>query len=146
MTVLQVIQAPDPRLTVQCDVVTAFDDDLRQLVRDMTQTRQRWNGLGLAAPQVGIARRVVSLNPGRTIGYDAMVNPVIVKHGQNRSTNDEGCLSIDNGRRYLPVPRWDTVTVRFCKVDGEPRVVVARGLAARILQHEIDHLDGKLIA
>lgn len=146
MSVLTVLQAPDARLTVKSEVVTTFDGALRGLVRDLTTTRQRWNGLGLAAPQVGIALRVVSVNPGRTIGYGTLVNPVIVRHGENRSTGPEGCLSIGQGKVFIPVSRWDTITIRFQKEDGEEREVVARGLAARIIQHEVDHLDGKLIA
>lgn len=145
MTILFVIQAPDPRLLQPCERVTTFDDELRRFVGDLTQTRQKWNGLGLAAPQVGVGMRVVSLNPGRTIGYGAMVNPEIVRHGDNRSVRDEGCLSIELGQRFMPVSRWDTVTVKFCTPEGEQREAVARGLAARIIQHEIDHLDGKMI-
>lgn len=145
MTVLFVLQAPDARLRERCDPIVTFDDELQRFVRDLTETRQKWNGLGLAAPQVGVATRVVSLNPGRTIGYGTMVNPTIVRHGDNRSTAEEGCLSIELGEKFLRVPRWDTITVRFQKEDGETREVVARGLAARIIQHEVDHLDGKLI-
>lgn len=120
-------------------------DALQPLLKDMDDTRRRCSGIGLAAPQIGKSLRVVSLNPGKTAGWPHMVNPVIVKHGNNQSWSDEGCLSIQMGQPHFEVQRWDTITVWFQDARGQEHEVIARGLPARVLQHEIDHLDGILI-
>lgn len=142
-----IIQAPNPRLKMRCEPVTAaYDDILSSIVQRLSETRRHHHGLGLAAPQIGIALRIVSLNPGETIGHGLMINPVIANHGMTQSFRDEGCLSIRNGVPRFAIKRWDTVTVRFQKLDGSTVEALARGFAARVIQHEIDHLDGKLIA
>lgn len=141
-----VIQAPDDRLRVVCKPVTAFDNELSDLIYTMTTIRRKSLGIGLAAPQIGAAVRVIAINPGETCGYTYMVNPEIVKHGRNQSWGEEGCLSINAGRARFRLKRWDTITVRFQLKDGETVEKVLRGMAARVVQHEIDHLDGKLIS
>lgn len=144
--ILPVIQTPDARLNAVCRPVNEFNDWLDAFATVLSATRRHHRGLGLAAPQVGEAIRVVAFNPGQTIGRNILVNPEIVRHGNNQSYGEEGCLSIERGTKRVRVKRWDTVTVRFQSLDGERHEVLARGLAARVLQHEIDHLDGKLIA
>ena len=142
---LRIIQAPDARLGRVSEPVTVFDQGLIDLAGAMQRTRSHYRAHGLAAPQIGRAIRLVSLNPGTTIGYGCMVNPEIIKHGNNKSVSQEGCLSIEHGRKFFGVKRWDTITVRFQTLSGETKEVLARGLGARAVQHEIDHLDGKLI-
>ena len=146
MTVRQIIQAPDDRLLRRCAKIISIDDRVRLLAEDLVETRRHHDGLGLAAPQVGESVRLVAFNPGRVCGYPIVVNPEIIARGNNQSWGDEGCLSIDGGKRFVRVRRWDTVTMRFQTLRGATAQTTIRGLAARIAQHEIDHLDGKLIA
>lgn len=145
MAILPILQVPNARLSRISEPVTVFDQTLIELAGAMQATRAHYRAHGLAAPQVGHAIRLVSLNPGTTIGYGCMVNPEIIAHGSNKSVSQEGCLSIEYGRKFFGVKRWDTVTVRFQTLTGETKEVLARGLGARAVQHEIDHLDGKLI-
>lgn len=145
MTILAVIQAPDARLRQVCAPVTTFDGALRKLADDMAMTRQQSRAFGLAAPQVGELIRLISLNPGHTIGFAFMVNPEIIRHGNNKTFGTEGCLSIDAGKTFFKVKRWDTITVRFQTIEGETKEVISRGFGARVVQHEIDHLNGKMI-
>lgn len=145
MTILAILQTPDARLRQVCAPVTTFDGALRALADAMAMTRQRSQAFGLAAPQVGKLIRLVSLNPGRTIGFAFMVNPEIIRHGNNKTFGVEGCLSINAGKTFFRVKRWDTITVRFQTLEGETKEVISRGFGARVVQHEVDHLDGKLI-
>ena len=89
--------------------------------------------------------RIVSLNPGKVIGHRFMINPIITKHGNGKSWGEEGCMSIEGGVCKFRVKRWDTITVRFQDLRGDFYEVLARGLAARVVQHEIDHLDGVMV-
>ena len=145
MDLLPILQEPNARLRRISEPVTVFDQALIDLAGAMQKTRAHYRAHGLAAPQIGRAIRLVSLNPGTTIGFRFMVNPEIIQHGSNKSVSQEGCLSIEYGRRFFGVKRWDTITVRFQTLDGETKEVLARGLGARAVQHEIDHLEGRLI-
>jgi peptide deformylase len=126
--------------------VEAFDDELRELVEDMLETMYFAEGIGLAAPQIGVSRRVCVLdlhdedNPegGRWV----FVNPVIVESSDEEDKSTEGCLSIPEMEEVVARPA--SVTVRGFDADGETVEVEADGLLARALQHEIDHLDGIL--
>lgn len=145
MSVLPILQVPEALLRRPSQEVREFDEGLVALANILTATRRHWNGFGLAAPQVGSLFRIIALNPGRTVGFPIMVNPMIAKHGNNKSTAEEGCLSIAAGKQNFRVKRWDTIIVLFQTPDGDHHERVARGLAARVIQHEIDHLDGILI-
>ncbi len=126
--------------------VEAFDDELRELVEDMLETMYFAEGIGLAAPQIGVPRRVCVLdlhdedNPegGRWV----LVNPVIVESSDEEDKATEGCLSIPEMEEVVARPA--RVTVRGFDAEGETVEVEADGLLARALQHEIDHLDGIL--
>ncbi len=126
--------------------VEAFDDELRELVEDMLETMYFAEGIGLAAPQIGVSRRVCVLdlhdedNPegGRWV----FVNPVIVESSDEEDKSTEGCLSIPDMEEVVARPA--RVTVRGFDAEGETVEVEADGLLARALQHEIDHLDGIL--
>lgn len=144
--VREIVQTPNASLNVVCAPVKNFDGALHALADDLNATRLAHTGLGLAAPQIGVAERVIALNPGKTVGHRIMVNPELVKHGNNQNWGDEGCLSIGEGKPRFRLKRWDTITVRFQNLKGETLESTARGEAARIIQHEIDHLNGKLIA
>lgn len=130
--------------------VEIFDDSLPALTAEMFSVMKKHNGLGLAAPQVGISKRVIvfGYEPTGTedelprIPFTALVNPVVVKFSQEKETMEEGCLSLPG--LELPVTRSAGVTVQALSLKGEPITIKAKGLLARILQHEVDHLDGIL--
>lgn len=124
--------------------VTAFDDALRGLVNDMIETMYAAPGIGLAAPQVGVPLRVcvIDLSVGKRGGeVITLVNPEFVER-DGMQLEDEGCLSVPGFT--ATVPRPSRVIVRGFDATGEPRTVEGSGLLARALQHELDHLDGKL--
>jgi peptide deformylase len=115
--------------------------EVRAIIGDMTETMYDEVGIGLAAPQVGISLRLIVLSDEQGRGVQALLNPAIVDRG-GEMTGEEGCLSIPGV--FAPVTRAAWVKVEARSVDGQPLVINARGLRARVLQHEIDHLDGVL--
>ena len=124
--------------------MSEFSDDLRALVERMTRLMDDANGVGLAGNQVGLLRRLLVYRPDREDADPrALVNPVIVESSEERESDEEGCLSL--GPLRVPVERHLRVSVEAKDEHGEPVRVDAEGLEARILQHEIDHLDGVLI-
>ncbi|WP_101340144.1 peptide deformylase [Cereibacter azotoformans] len=137
---------PDPRLKKICDPVAEITDDLRRLADDMLATMYDAPGIGLAAPQVGVMRRLVVMDcnkqpeaPRRPI---AMINPQVVWASEDLSTYEEGCLSLPNV--FAEVERPAEVKVRWTGIDGREEEEQFSGLWATCVQHEIDHLDGKL--
>ncbi|HUE76330.1 MAG TPA: peptide deformylase [Longimicrobiales bacterium] len=143
MSVLPMRYLGDPMLRVEAEEIGAVDEDLRRLARDMFDTMYAEDGVGLAGPQVGVARRIVVIDP-REEGVEpiALINPRIVTASEETDRAEEGCLSIP-GLREL-VDRYVSVTVQAKDLEGESVDMEADGLLARILQHEIDHLDGTL--
>ena len=155
MARLKVITEPDPRyatisprLRQQSEPVTSFDDGLRKLTEDMHETMDLEHGVGLAAPQVGILQRVIVIHVPEDYGEEgqpeqrlSLVNPEIIKAGGSE-LDFEGCLSFPDLTGEVPRYKW--VNVRAQDVTGKPMRFKARGILARILQHEIDHLDGIL--
>jgi peptide deformylase len=130
----------DPVLRTPCEPVTSFDAELRTLVTDLMDTQLGEDGrAGVAAPQIGVPARVFVYNAGGQVGH--LVNPVIVV-GEERQGGDEGCLSLPG--LYFPTPRARTCTAHGVDQHGEPLVIEATGFLARALQHEVDHLDGRL--
>ena len=124
--------------------VSEFSDDLRALVERMTRLMDDANGVGLAGNQVGLLRRLLVYRPDREDAESrALVNPTIVERSEELATDEEGCLSL--GPLRVPVERHVRVTVAAQDEHGDPVRVEAADLEARILQHEIDHLDGVLI-
>ena len=130
---------PDPVLRERAVDVTEFDDDLKRLVADMGETMRDAPGVGLAAPQVGVQRRVFVFSPNEEEPVTAVINPEITLR-EGEQTDFEGCLSMP-GLSY-EVQRALRVVVKGRDVDGEPIEIDASEFVARILQHEIDHLDG----
>lgn len=136
---------PDPVLREPCALVTAFDDDLADLARDMLDTMYAAPGRGLAAPQVGVPLRLVVMDATWKEGHPApliLVNPEIIWSSNARETYDEACLSIPD--RNVSVSRPAEVALRWQGLDGTASEGRFDGFAAVCLQHEVDHLDGIL--
>ena len=139
MAILEIRHYGDPVLEKVAEPVDKVDDDVRQLLNDMLDTMRDANGIGLAAPQIGISKRIVVVEIEGNVFK--MVNPEITfQEGKCRA--NEGCLSlpeIDGD-----VTRAERVTIEFLDEYGEPQAVDASGLIARCFQHELDHLEGVL--
>jgi len=142
LALAQIRQYPDPVLRMQAPPVEEFDDDLRRLVARMGELMKDANGVGLAATQVGVLRRVFVFAPEED-QVAALVNPEIVRRSDEGETDDEGCLSIQGVT--MPVERSTTVRIEGRDENGEEVGYDLEGTPARIVQHELDHLDGKLI-
>jgi peptide deformylase len=133
----------DPVLKSSATPVDRFDDSLRQQVSRMAGVMNDALGVGLAAPQLGISQRLLVYRVGPDAPLIALANPEIEWASEDREGNDEGCLSIPGV--MVDVERPVHVRVRAQDEEGEPRSVEASGLEARVIQHEMDHLDGVLI-
>ncbi len=142
MAKLEILEFPDPRLRTKAQPVDAVDDALRSLVDDMFETMYAAPGIGLAATQVDVHKRllVVDVSPDKSAPY-ALINPQIVEM-DGEAVTEEGCLSVPG--YYEEVTRAEHIRVRFLNRDGEETEMEAEGLLAVCIQHEIDHLDGKL--
>jgi len=139
----QVRQYPDPVLRMRAHEVEEFDDDLRQLAERMTGLMGEAAGVGLAANQVGVLRRMFVFQPTVEDEPRAMVNPEIVERSDETVLDDEGCLSMQGV--LVPVDRTLRVTIEARDLDGEEVRLQLEGMSARVVQHELDHLDGTLI-
>ena len=141
MALLSVRRYGDPVLRRKAHPIAAMTPEIRQLIGDMTETMYHSMGIGLAAPQVGFSLRLITLDDGEGGAAAPLLNPVITARG-GRVLGEEGCLSLPG--IFGNVERADWVRVEA--VDGEERsqTFEARGLRARVIQHEIDHLDGIL--
>jgi peptide deformylase len=133
----------DPVLRTKAEPISNINDETRQLVKDMFETMYLEDGVGLAAPQVGLGQRVIVVDPrDEAVTPFALVNPVIVELSEEVERGEEGCLSIP-GLKDI-VERSYAVVVAGLNENGEPVRIEAEALLARILQHEVDHLDGIL--
>jgi peptide deformylase len=145
MAVLPIITAPDPRLKIKARRVAAVDDEVRQLMNDMLETMRQAIGIGLAGPQVGVAKRVIVLDvarEGEAPQPMMLANPEILWRSEELATFSEGCLSLPE--HYADVTRPVQIRVRYLDYQNEIREIQASGLLATCIQHEIDHLDGVL--
>ncbi|MEN8040296.1 MAG: peptide deformylase [Actinomycetota bacterium] len=140
MAIFPIRVFPDPVLSMTASDVVAFDDDLKHLVDDMLDTMYEAPGVGLAAPQIGISKRLFVADIGD--GPFAMVNPEIVETS-GKWKFDEGCLSVPG--RYWPIKRAEYARAEGLDVNGEPVSFEGIDLMGRVLQHEIDHLHGMLL-
>jgi peptide deformylase len=144
MSILSIRTYPDPVLRQRCADVHSFDEVIERLVADMVETMHAAPGIGLAASQVGVERRVavvdlsVGEDPGQLL---VLVNPVLLR-AEGREDDSEGCLSIPDFTEKVTRP--DSVVVAARDVRGRAYEVTAEGLLARAIQHEMDHLDGVL--
>jgi peptide deformylase len=149
MAIRDIVFMGDPVLRREADEVTVFDDDLRALVRDMFETMYHADGIGLAAPQIGISKRIIVVDLRRPDEEDdgeperiTLINPVVTEASRDTYKQSEGCLSIPGLEEVVERPSW--VRVEGRDVDGNEVVVEAEDLFGRALQHEIDHIDGIL--
>jgi peptide deformylase len=142
MALLQILTYPDPRLREKAQPVDAVDAPLRQFIADMLQTMYAAKGIGLAATQVGVPKRVVVIDLSAERDQpQVLINPRIVAR-DGVQVYEEGCLSVPDV--FEEVERAERITVTYLDRDGQPQQMDADGLLAVCVQHEIDHLDGKL--
>jgi peptide deformylase len=146
MTIHPILIHPDPRLKKVTASVASIDDDLRRLADDMLETMYHAPGIGLAAPQVSVMRRVIVMDCQKDADATpepmVLINPEVVWTSEATSVYDEGCLSIPE--QYAEVTRPAEVEVAWLGLNGKPQRERFDGLWATCVQHEIDHLDGKL--
>ena len=143
MAQLPILRYPDPRLNTVAKPVAEVDARIRQLVDDMLETMYAAEGVGLAATQVDVHERVIVMDTSEA--HDdprVLINPEILAASEEMMLGDEGCLSVP--QVYDKVPRHARVTVRALGRDGEPCEFEAEGLTAVCVQHEMDHLRGKV--
>jgi peptide deformylase len=140
MALLPILEYPDPRLRMRAKPVTKVDDRIRRLIDDMLETMYAAPGVGLAAPQIGIPKRIFVADIGD--GPFAMVNPEITTTSGSWKY-EEGCLSVPG--RYWSIKRKDHARAVGYDLDGNPIEVEGDELMGRVLQHEIDHLNGILL-
>lgn len=146
MATLPIITLPNPLLRKRSQEVERIDAELGKLADDMLETMYAAPGVGLAAVQVGVPRRLIVIDAAKEDDPPAplvLVNPEIVTLGPNLRLHEEGCLSIPDER--VEIERPGTLAVRYLDRDGKPQELQAEGLLATVIQHEIDHLNGKLI-
>ncbi|WP_213990084.1 peptide deformylase [Sodalis sp. dw_96] len=146
------IYEPDPLLRAKALAVTAFGADLQELADNMARVMRQEKGVGLAAPQLGVLRRVIVVEVAQAIERDGdsidplpltvLINPEISPVGNDKSEGWEGCLSIPGYRGY--VERWQHIAYTAQDINGRPLQGRASGFHARIIQHEVDHLNGIL--
>lgn len=145
MTRPSIIIAPDPRLKQRAKAVERVDDEARRLMDGMLDAMHAANGVGLAAPQVGVLKRIIVVD---TAGPDEdpqpyrMANPEIIWVSDDTVCREEGCLSLPE--QYAEVTRPERIRVRYLDAENEIRELETGGLLARCIQHEMDHLEGTL--
>jgi peptide deformylase len=145
MALRNILKLPDPRLRLVSTPVKKVDDQLRRLVEDMFETMYDAPGIGLAAIQIGVPERIVTMDLAKKDEppeQRVFINPELVWSSGDKAVREEGCLSIPE--YYEEVERPEQVKVRYLDLDGKPQEIDADGLLATCLQHEIDHLNGVL--
>ena len=145
MALLPILVAPDPRLKAKSTRIDTVDEEISRLMDDMLETMYAAPGIGLAAAQVGVTKRVLVLDIGKTDEDRQpirMANPEIIWVSEEDNVYEEGCLSVPE--HYAAVTRPASVRVRYLDHQNEIREMDADGLVATVVQHEIDHLDGVL--
>jgi peptide deformylase len=145
MTIRPIICLPDPRLRQMCEPLASVDDEARALMDDMLETMYAAPGIGLAAIQIAVPKRVIVMDVARKEDPPSplfIVNPEIVWKSEETNVHEEGCLSIPD--YYEEVERPARVRVKFLDRNGAPQEIEADGLLATCFQHEIDHLNGVL--
>lgn len=145
MAIRPILVLPDARLRAVADPVDGIDDEIRTLAKDMLDTMYDAPGIGLAAPQIGVMKRLVVLDlapEGEPATPMVLINPEITHFGDDIQVTEEGCLSIPE--LYYEVERPNAVSVRYTDLDGNEKTQDAEGKLAVCIQHELDHLDGVL--
>jgi peptide deformylase len=143
MAILKVRKYKDPILRKKSSQIKKIDEEIKKIIVDMVQTMKQDGGVGLAAPQVGISKRIIvvetDLDNQRIL---VLVNPEIIEKSKDRDKEEEGCLSFPG--IFLEIKRSKKIKVKGLDINGKKIELVAEGLLARVFQHEIDHLDGIL--
>ncbi len=152
MATHEILTSPHPTLRDRATKVKAFTSKLDQLIEDMIETMRAASGVGLAAPQIGVNRRVIVVeyaeasedpeSPSKPPKLYVVINPEIVRHSKETVKGNEACLSLPG--YFGEVDRYETVTVKGLNPQGKPIKLKATGWLARIFQHEIDHIQGAL--
>ena len=145
MTILSIITAPDRRLKVKSRPVEAVDDKVRKILDDMLETMYQAPGIGLSAVQIGIPKCLITIDVSRDDEVNAplyLINPDIVEYSEELASYNEGCLSLPE--QFADLDRPGAITVEFLDYHGQPRQLHAEGLLSRCIQHEMDHLKGRL--
>ncbi|MDE0727892.1 MAG: peptide deformylase [Alphaproteobacteria bacterium] len=145
MAILPIITAPDRRLKVKSKPVDVVDDAVRKLLDDMLETMYLAPGIGLSAVQVGVTKCLITVDVSRDEEDDAplfLINPKIVEYSDRIETYNEGCLSLPD--QFADLPRPEAITLDYQDYDGAPQQLRADGLLSRCIQHEMDHLKGRL--
>jgi len=143
LALAQIRQYPDPALRLQAHDVAEVDDDVRRLAERMVTLMHDAHGVGLAATQVGVLRRIFVFQTADDDEAHIAVNPRITSRSDEAETDDEGCLSLHGV--LVPVERSAAVTLEATGLDGKELTLELDGMKARVVQHESDHLDGVLI-
>lgn len=145
MAILPIITAPDRRLKVKSKPVDVVDASVRKLLDDMLETMYLAPGIGLSAVQVGVAKCLITLDVSRDDEDDTplfLINPEIVEYSDRIETYNEGCLSLPD--QFADLPRPEAITLDYLDYDGTAQQMRADGLLSRCIQHEMDHLKGRL--
>lgn len=145
MAIRDIIKLPDKRLRLISEPVKQIDAGIRKLVDDMFETMYKAPGIGLAAIQVGVAKRIITMDLSKKEDDhepQVFINPEVLWHSEERAKFEEGCLSIPD--YYEEVERPAAVKVKYLDLGGKKREIDAKGLLATCLQHEIDHTNGVL--
>jgi peptide deformylase len=148
MSVLKIFEYPDPILKEKSSEVEKIDDELRKFMDDMLETMYDATGVGLAAPQVGVSKRiiVIDIEQDREEGIKGnpifMINPEVIWRADEIICGEEGCISIPEQR--AEVERFAAIRVKYLDYHGKEQEITAEGYAAIVVQHELDHLDGIL--
>jgi len=138
-------QYPDPALRNAATAVAEVDDEVQQLAERMVDVMERAHGVGLAAPQLGILRRILVYRASDEDEPKVLINPELVERSEETEVGTEGCLSLLGGELQVPVARHLRVRVSGRDASGDAVDMDVEGFEARVIQHEIDHLDGILI-
>tara|TARA_A100001011_G_C14307813_1_gene844041 strand:+ start:1947 stop:2471 length:525 start_codon:yes stop_codon:yes gene_type:complete len=145
MTIKKILVEPDPILRKKCESLEKVDDQVRKLMDDMLETMYKAPGIGLAAIQLGILKRIVVIDISKENEKQNplfLINPVITKKSKNTSIYEEGCLSIPG--QFAEIERPAECTLKYINYQGKNKELKADGLLATCIQHEVDHLDGIL--
>ena len=145
MTIRKILTEPDPFLRKKSAIVEEVNDEIRSLMDDMLETMYDAPGIGLAAIQIGVPKRVIVIDLSKGDEKKSpmfFVNPEIIVKSNNDAVYEEGCLSVPN--QFAEINRPETCKVKFLDYEGKEQTLEAKGLLATCIQHEMDHLEGVL--
>ena len=143
MAVLEIKKFKDPILRKRCRKVRKIDKEIKKIIVDMVQTMEENQGIGLAAPQVGVLKKIIVVKADlKNQRILALINPKIIKKSRAKEKLEEGCLSFP--RIFLEIKRAKEIQIKAKNIKGEEIKIKAKGVLAKIIQHEVDHLNGIL--